>query len=293
MVTKQIIPTKRSQQLEKLAQELLQNCPGSLGQEILIVGSVGLGIADDESDLDLELWVNELPPPSAAQKWLESRGAAHLIIEQEAQDNDVVIIFQYRNVWVETSWQKINEKEALVDEMLAGESTNRLKNTRVFNILNNIVLRTTGVIYALQQKLTVYPETLQRRIIQSASEFWRYPHRVEMLWGLAKRKEVFGLMTWIQADVSDALRILFAINQQWEIDWKHINQLDYFLTQRPSQLESRIAEIFIHQNLLQRVVVTQQLILDVLKLMPEKYDVSEAIANIQQSLAVHSSSTSR
>ncbi len=276
--------TKRSKQLERMVQEMMDDCPIELGQEIIIMGSVGMGIADEESDVDIELWVEEIPEQKAAIEWIKSKGATEIQLDREASDEAISLIFVYQNDWVEASWHKLSSKQELVSEMMRGKNTSRLKNNQIYNIKNSIIVKTDGAIKEMREQLSHYPKGMQEKIIASSSEFWNYPHRVEMLWGLARRKEILGLTTWLQADVGDALRILYAVNREWEIDWKHIQYANSYLKRKPDQLEERIYEIFGNQDIGQRVKILQELILDILELVPEKIDVVGAMENIQKSL---------
>jgi hypothetical protein len=146
-----------------------------------------------------------------------------------------------------------------------------------------------GGLKSLQELLSTYPEAVRDQVIREASAFWGYPHRVEMLWILARRKEVLGLATWLLADISDALRILFAINRKWEMDWKHLHKAGMELAVQPGGLTERIDQVFTASPLERRVAVAMHLILDILRLVPPEVDVSKALANIQRSLAANDS----
>ena len=64
-----------------------------------------------------------------------------------------------------------------------------------------------------------------------------------MLRTLARRQELLGLSTWLMADPSDALWILFAINRQWEVDWKHLRSVNQALYVKPIHLVERVDDI--------------------------------------------------
>ena len=50
----------------ELAQRLVESCPPALADEIALVGSTARGIADDEFDLELNLWAQAIPPLESA-----------------------------------------------------------------------------------------------------------------------------------------------------------------------------------------------------------------------------------
>lgn len=276
--------TKESADLLKLAHDLAQQCPRELGEEISVAGSVGGGYADANSDIDMELWVETLPAVEKAVVWLEGAGAVDLIPNMDSDNNEVNIICRYQGVWLEAGWREINHKEKLIQAVMTGQDTTRSTLLRIRNIAHAIPVRTSGILTQWQQALSSYPEVVQQQVILSASEFWSFPHRVEMLWILARRQEVLGLTTWLLADVSDSLRILFAVNRQWETDWKHLQAISNSLAIKPDNLTGRVSEIFSAEHLEQRVAVAMKLILDILRLVPSSVDVSKAIRNIQRSL---------
>jgi hypothetical protein len=122
----------------------------------------------------------------------------------------------------------------------------------------------------------------------SCSGFWKYPHRVEMLWTLAERGQTFSLNQWLMADMDDALRIIFAINRKWEPDWKNLRHVAPELAHRPDRMVERVNMIFEHPVLRKRTQSALEFLLDVLKLVPSHYDVSRQLENIATSLERHS-----
>ena len=84
-----------------------------------------------------------------------------------------------------------------------------------------------------------------------------------------------------------ACNLLFAINHQWEPDWKWLRgELDH-LAIKPGHLLERLDGIFLEPHLEQRVARALLLLHDVLELVPEQYDVTRVRANVQQSLHDH------
>lgn len=279
--------TQESADLLNLAHGLVQQCPPELGEEIVVVGSAGLGCADTHSDLDIEFWGKTLPSWESVTTWLESVGAVDLTLDRESGDDELNISCRYEKVWIEAGWRDINHKEKLIQTILAGQDTTRLNLLQIGNIFYAVPLRTTGILKRWQQKLSTYPDVVQKQVILGASAFWTFPHRVEMLWTLAQREEPLGLTIWLTADVSDALRILFAVNQQWEMDWKHLRTVSQRLAVKPDKLADRVDKVFTVQQLAHRVKIAMQLILDVLELVPSSYDVTRAKTNFQRSLEEH------
>lgn len=83
------------------------------------------------------------------------------------------------------------------------------------------------------------------------------------------------------------LRILFAVNHQWEPDWKWLRPEAERLAIRPERLVERINDIFTAQQSEQTIVKYLRLIRDALELVPAPYDVTRALANVRESLHSH------
>ncbi len=83
------------------------------------------------------------------------------------------------------------------------------------------------------------------------------------------------------------LRILFAINHQWEPDWKWLRSEVQPLTIKPERLIERIHDIFTMAQSEQTVAQALMLIRDTLKLVPSQYNVARALANVEESLRLH------
>jgi len=83
------------------------------------------------------------------------------------------------------------------------------------------------------------------------------------------------------------LRILFAINHQWEPDWKWLRSETERLTINPEHMFERIHDIFAMALSEQTIVRLLMLIRDTLKLVPAQYDVRCALANVEESLREH------
>jgi hypothetical protein len=278
-----------SQTLYEVAKELASLCPPHLGEEIIVIGSVAWGIADADSDVDLEFWVRHPPSLQEAMAWLEEAGAVSLIPNTDPDLGVLEIVCRYQGIWLEANWQMTKDREELVQAVLAGKNTNRVHLAQAWNVVHAVPLRSTGIWEKCQRLLSRYPDVVQERVIASASEFWTFPHRVEVLWTLARRHELLGLTTWLMADVSDALRILFAVNRQWEMDWKHLQAACETLATKPDRLIDRINHVFSAVQLEQRVETSLLLILDILDLVPSSYDVTSAATNIRESLCSHTS----
>jgi hypothetical protein len=280
--------TEASRSLCQIAKRLIGQCPVDLGQEIALIGSAGWGIADEHSDIDLQFWIQQLPPYETITNWATSAGVKLLSTNEDAKsDEDLHFIGRYQGVWVELTWSTITSWEDNFRAILAGDTIERSHIGQAWNIAAAMPLRTQGLIGIWQHRVADYPDVVQSHLIASSSAFWRFPHHIEILWTLAHRGELLGLDEWLFADLQDGLRILFAANRQWEPDWKNLRATSKLLAQTPDQLTERINAIFLTQIPEERIELLLRLLLDILALVPKSYDISTARANIEASLQAH------
>ncbi len=88
-------------------------------------------------------------------------------------------------------------------------------------------------------------------------------------------------------DTHNILRVLFALNRQWEPDWKWIRYATADLSIKPERLVERINEIFTLPEPERRVTTCQKLLYDTLLLASSEFDVGRAIAMTEESLRLH------
>ena len=67
--------TAASQYRYDIARHLAEACPSALGEEIAVTGSIALGVADDASDVELNLWTDVLPSVEERRAWIDRIGA--------------------------------------------------------------------------------------------------------------------------------------------------------------------------------------------------------------------------
>lgn len=271
-----------------LAKVIVNSMPESIFVEAAIVGSASWGVADKNSDLDLELWIEESQPIGAIKSWLEERFSGTIYIEENPDREDELIraAVNEESVWVEIAWRTISFQDGLVKRISSGEDTSREVLINAWNIHHAIPLRSDGHLSRWKETLSAYPEKLTSNIIESTAAFWRLPHRIEMLWTLADRGNLLSLNEWISADIEDGLRVLFAMNRTWEPDWKNLSTALPLLETKPPELRQRIDEIYLEEDLFMRVRKSLKIIQDILELVPAEYDIKLQKANIQNNLDI-------
>lgn len=266
----------------ELADEVAQLCPVELGQEIAITGSVARGVADDDSDIELNFWVETLPSDEQRADWLRSVGATDVVIEPEAEgDGSIWAMCRYRGVWLEPGWQTLETLDRLLNQILEGRITDHARLILAEVVAHSVPVRTGGLLGRWQERLAHYPDIVQERLIAAAALRWRpAPFR----WALARRGERLALAQRLVWDVHNVLRVLFALNRQWEPDWKWTRQMSEPLAIKPERLSERIDEILSTPDAGRSVEACHRLVLDTLALVPPPHDVSTTVAAVEESL---------
>jgi len=280
--------TQASRLRYAIAQELADAAPLSFGQECVLTGSTSRGIADEYSDIEMMFYTNTLPPYAERERWLQIVGARDIVLDHEKPDEqEVWATFYVHDIWIEAGWRVIAAHERDLENLVAGNVTSHMSLMLAWIMIYGVPLQSIGALARWQQQLTHYPETLPQKIIDGANEYWTQPQGFAIRWALLKRDEPMALTNRLLADIWILLRILFAINHQWEPDWKWLRPEAERLAIKPERLVERINAIFTLQQSEQTVACYLRLIRDVLELVPEPYDVKHALSNVRESLRMH------
>ena len=280
--------TEASRTRYELAKYLVEQCPLEFGREIALTGSASLGVADQDSDIEMNFWVEAALSTEDREKWLRSIGATHVISDAaQIETGSLWTTFLFRDIWVEAGWQTISSHEELLHSILAGDVLDHERLIMAWIVENAVPLRSTGLLDRWQQMFSHYPDALLQRLIANATETWVFPHLVAMPWACARRGQRLKLTARLLGDAHRALRIVFALNRRWEPDWKWLPMLTSELTVKPDRLNERIEKIFSAQLAEQSATECMELILDTLTLVPACYDVRQASSVIKESLRAH------
>ena len=264
----------------ELADVLLESCPISLADEIALVGSTAHGFADDQSDLELNLWSNSIPPRDERVAWLIEAGATDVHVEETPRpDNSHWIRFCLGDIPAEVGWQTLRALRTSLDRIRSGAVIDRRTLAFADVIVSAIPLRTKGLLPKWQSTLNEYSDELQRSLINAALERWSEPMHVAKARRLARRGERLALMEALLDDLEAALRVLYAANRRWEPSGKWT--LTVAQEFAPDDLIPRIDAILSDKSLEQRVECCVHLCLEVLELVPEGYDVTAAVKGLR------------
>lgn len=193
--------TAPSQRRAELALRLAQTCPPELADEIALVGSVAHGVADDESDLELNLWSATIPPLDARIAWLQAAGASEIHAEDMPRPDDSYwISFTLQRIPGEVGWQTFDALEVALELVLSGKAD---RKALVFaHILTSALpLRTAGRLAAWQARLSGYSDAVQSAIVAEAAARWSRSTAFASARRLAQRGERIALMALLVEDL--------------------------------------------------------------------------------------------
>jgi hypothetical protein len=280
--------TEASHLRYRAAQVLVDMAPASFGQEAILSGSAARGVSDDVSDIEIVFYVESFPSRAEREEWLRRTGATDIVWGSEPERGDQTwAYFVFCQIWVEVGWQLLAAHEKQLAAVALGAVTAHGPLTLAWIIQHAVSLRSVGLLRQWRERCAHYPETLAQHILTDATHFWFFPHFLAVRWALIRRGEHLALVERLYQDTRNMLRILFAINQQWEPDWKWLGEEMDHLTVKPERLLERIDAIFLEPHLEQRVTLSMALLQDVLLLVPARYDVTRVRANVQESLRLH------
>ncbi|QBD74887.1 DUF4037 domain-containing protein [Ktedonosporobacter rubrisoli] len=271
-----------------IAQSLSDVAPLSFGQEHVLTGSAARGIADKFSDIEMMFYAETLPELSEREHWLQSVGARDIVLDQEQPgEQEVWATFYIQDIWVEAGWRVINAHEQDLANIIAGNVTAHMALMLAWITTNAVPLHSRGALTRWKELLRQYPDNLPQKIIDGVNEYWTQPQGFAIRWALLKRDEPMALANRLLADIWLLLRILFAINHEWEPDWKWLRTETQRLSIKPAHLAERINAIFSQQQSEYTIAEYLRLIRDTLLLVPSRYDVTQALANVYDSLRMH------
>ncbi|MCB2300086.1 DUF4037 domain-containing protein [Clostridium tagluense] len=228
----------------KLAREIASKCSIEYGREIIIVGSVSRNLADEDSDIEIEFLVDNLISEENMINWIKQIGGTDIHPYGAALwDGSVWIIFKYKNYWIESGWQTISNMKNNINSIIEGKVITHDKLILASVLKDAIFIRGNGILSDLQGQLNLYPKELQKDIIANTIEPWTMGLAIDVRKMLSKREDKIPFLQRMIPDVQKILRILYAINRQWEPDWKWTKYIISNLEIKPENLEERIDSI--------------------------------------------------
>ncbi len=272
--------TEASKLRAELAERLVQSCPSDLADEIALVGSTARGYADDDSDLELNLWAEAIPPLEARIAWLKQVDVSQWVVEEAPRSDDSYWIHAVIDqINVELGWQTF----AIADRFISTAVSSAAQPPVLIEIVASAIpLRTMGKLHDWQATLSAYSNPFQESTVNVAIEEWSRLKHFTAMRRLAQHGERLLLAYYLIDDLNRAVHLLYASYRRWspKVKWTLTVAREF----APFDLDARIDAILGDPSLERRVDLCAQFCLEVLALVPKDYDVSKAVEALKQGL---------
>lgn len=272
--------TDASLRRAELAGRLADACPPTLGDEIALVGSTAHGYADDESDLELNLWAEAIPLLDERLAWLEAAGAVDIRAEDAPRSDDSYWIgFRIGGIAAEVGWQTADTAERQIAAILSGAVRERKALVYAEIVTSAIPVRTAGRLATWQTALAGYSDAVQAAIIGQAVERWARADGFAGARRLARRGETLTLTELLLAESDMAARVVYAAHRRWEPSRKWtLTVMRAFAPDAAQQIDAALSA----EDMERRVELCRELCMAALKAAPSRYDVAEAVRGLEQ-----------
>ncbi|GLC30377.1 DUF4037 domain-containing protein [Clostridium omnivorum] len=268
-----------------ISEEISKKCPMELGKEIIITGSVSRGYADENSDIEIEFLVDKMLPEEERIAWIRSIGGTEIrSYGAPIIDGSEWVIFNYQGYFVEAGWQTYSAMESNINDILKLKYCTHDRLLLASSLKDAKTLKDKGIITEIKKKMDIYPEGLEQKIILNTIEPWTVELALKVRKSLARRDDRIPLVQTMVFDIQRIIRILFALNKQWEADWKWTRYTFDNLAIKPPRLNDRINEILGMNNAELSLQECFNLINDTLLLIPEQLELDQTVGKIANNI---------
>jgi Nucleotidyltransferase domain len=221
------VRSARSDELRALAQRVADALPPA-AVEVVLTGSTARGSADGDSDVELLVVAEELPeslPLDDLDTWSPDVGGAHWFggwFERE---------------YVELVWWTSAYAENRIRAIASGEIVDHERLRAAEAIVNGLPLR-GGRHADWCTRLAQYPEGLAAAIVEDVADAWIEPLGSQR--SLLRDGDGLVLARRLTEDAERILRVVFALNEEWEPGWKRLAARVEPLAIKPERLAERI-----------------------------------------------------
>lgn len=204
--------------------------------------------------------MDNLPDLQSRIDWIASLGVMDIIAHTEPRpDNSYWINGIYKGIELEAGWQTFADLEIALTELIEARTTNHKALRLAELIISAKHLRGRGILEKWQSKLQHYPEGLSQKLIESALTNWLDDNWREHRISENSHKE----------DIHRIWRIIFALNHQWEVNWKYASHSIPNLQIYPKKILERIWDIN-EVDSISSQKMTLELIADTIELIKTK-----------------------
>lgn len=236
------------------AQEIANLCPENLFTEIALTGSSARGIATKDSDIEINFWVDDLPSREERKQWIQSLDTSNVQAMTEPRpDNSYWVNAIYQGIELEAGWQTFADLEVALTELIEARTTDHKALRLAELVISAKPLRGSGTLSKWQALLATYPPLLADKLIDDALNNC---FSVDWLENQVN----------IEANSHRIWRIIFALNHQWEINWKYAEYSLENLYIYPPNIISRF-EVIQQSTPQNAVPMLLELIIDTLQLV--------------------------
>lgn len=213
-------------------------------QAAMLAGSAARGDADSWSDVDLLLYVDELPPSRRLEELRAALGGTNPVRFGERTDFFDALQFDLDGVAVQTCYATVARHEEQLAKLLGGAEEVFGPSQKVLaGALEGLALHGEELVERWRAQARAYPAELQRALIE---RHWR----IFPLWyfadGMAARDAELWRLDVLLDAAFDLLAVLAALNRIWfaRFELKRLHALAARMQLAPRDLAARLEELF-------------------------------------------------
>jgi predicted nucleotidyltransferase len=210
----------------------------------LLVGSAGRGDADFYSDLDLLLYVDELPPEGTLAEIRAGVGGTNPIRKSEPTEHFCSEEFELDGVRAEVSFVTVARVEWRLDQLLERlEELDSPVQKVLDGILEGLPLYGEELVERWQGRLRVYPEPLRQAMVERHWSFFPLWYHGEAM--AARDAELWRLDMLLEA-AFNLLAVLAGLNRLYfsRFELKRMRALIAKMELAPPDLADRLELLF-------------------------------------------------
>lgn len=208
---------------------------------VLLAGSVARGLADDFSDIELDVYWRR--PPTEAERVAAVEGAGWVRVYAEEDEHEWADGYMIDGIKVDTGGFLVSTIDAYLDAALERADTEPELQVRITALLHGEPLHGEPLVAAWRQRCAEYPVALAVAMVTNGLEL-RPRERLEML---VARDDLLLLHRDLLDNVQGLLDALFGLNRvfiphpfhkwlSWEVS---------LLRVKPEDLVARIRELLV------------------------------------------------
>jgi predicted nucleotidyltransferase len=210
----------------------------------LLAGSAGRGDADFYSDIDLLLYVDEIPPVAVLSDIREAVSGTDPLPKGEATEHFSGVEFDLNGVRTEVTFFTVARVDWQLDQVLDElEEFDSPRQKALAGVLEGLPLYGEDVIERWQRRLRDYPEPLRRAMVEKHWSFlplWYYHEAIA-----ARDAELWRLDILLDS-AFNLLGVLAGLNRLYftRFELKQMRALTEKMAQAPPRLAERLESLF-------------------------------------------------